>query len=244
LPDTLEFRLGTDPLNEDTDGDGYSDGLEILGRQGYMGALKGITATWPRSVHTWGWAIDTTRRDLFNPLRRDVFLRLVWQSDAEIRQMIDVTEQVWSTSKKACSTAVKYPFLKRGEFTKGWGDSAWLDRLVESSPTLRQLWSFRRIFAVQTTPSTSMSTRRRLEESRPSCPDRWRGVVSTEERTPDRPYCFDLNGDGRFDILPLSMRFDCQSATLSTIDQRERLSRGSWRVVCDPFVFLGAGCRI
>lgn len=129
--DTLEFRLGTDPLNLDTDGDGYGDGLEIHGRQGLMGALKGVTAKLPRSAHSWGWAIDTTRRDLFNPLRRDVFLRLLWQREDEIQAMVGVMEPRWDAKSDSCKDAPKYPSLFRGGFPKAWGDSAWLDRMVE-----------------------------------------------------------------------------------------------------------------
>lgn len=129
--DTLEFRLGADPLNTDTDGDGYSDGLEIHGRQGLMGALKGVTATLPRAAHSWGWAIDTTRRDLFNPLRRDVFLRLLWQREDEIQGMVGVKEIRWDTSAKVCKSVDKYPFLERGGFSSAWTDPAWLDRMVE-----------------------------------------------------------------------------------------------------------------
>lgn len=232
VPDTLEFRLGTDPLNVDTDGDGYSDGLEILGRQGYMGALKGITASGPQSRHSWGWAIDTTRRDLFNPLRRDVFLRLVWQSDAEIRQMIDVTEQVWSASKRACSTAVKYPFLKRGEFTDGWGDSAWLDRLVEifadpsdkplvASPHSSRVPDYTVNIHVDAGPTAS----RNLDPSL----TRYGGEVifaTGGTNTGVGPYSFDLNGDGRFDISShVDAVFDCQGVPHldTTLNERDSL---------------------
>jgi len=128
VSDTTEFRLGTDPLNPDTDGDGYSDGLEFFGRSGQYGAIKAIST---RSRHSWGWAIDTTRRDLFNPLRRDQFLRIVWQDSADIRAHKDETELQWNSGIQACQQARRFPNMVLTDFDSGLKAPEFLDRFVE-----------------------------------------------------------------------------------------------------------------
>jgi choice-of-anchor A domain-containing protein len=133
LDDTLEFRLGTDPLLTDTDGDGYTDGLEVLGRQNRMGAIKGVTQASPGFAHSWGWALDSTRRDLFNPLRRDQFLRVVWQDSNEILTMQTAKGRRWvDTAGRCLDGQTHFPAPYWSTFAPAWADRAYLDRFIAS----------------------------------------------------------------------------------------------------------------
>jgi hypothetical protein len=71
LDDDLEAALGTDPLNPDTDGDGLSDGLEVLGPDGVANSGDEV-GTDPRSPDTDGdglldGAEDANRNGVVDP---------------------------------------------------------------------------------------------------------------------------------------------------------------------------------
>lgn len=203
LDDTLEMRLGTDPLLTDTDGDGYSDGLEVRGRQGFLGAAKSITAYGQGFYHTWRWALDSTRRDLMNPLRRDQFVRLVWQDSTDISLGRSVADSVWDPSMKACRAEGRYGDVFTANFDKVWRDSAYLDRLVEifADPSDKPLVDAPHIARV---PDYTVTLHldlggpgnRNIEAGLPV----FGGgvlVASGGRDTLGGPYSFDRDGDGR-----------------------------------------------
>lgn len=82
LSNVDELRIGTDYLDPDTDDDGFNDGLEYWGRGtgNLLGAVNGLNTT---VTGSWGYFLDMSRKEFFNPLRRDSFLRLYWQPNSE-----------------------------------------------------------------------------------------------------------------------------------------------------------------
>lgn len=244
LEDTLEFRLGTDPLLLDTDGDGYTDGLEVLGRQNRMGAIKGVTQASPGFAHSWGWALDSTRRDLFNPLRRDQFLRVVWQDSTELRTLQNAIGPRWDESKGMCVDGQR---LQRdtywSQFAPAWTDSAYLDRFVDvfadpsdkplvKNPHTARVPDYTVVMHLDAGPGAS----RNLEAGLPLFGGEV--LVATGGTNTGRgPYAYDLNGDGRLSNKDTTLpEKACDGTFLTETDERtpllERLFRG-WSD--DPF---------
>lgn len=82
LENLEELKIGADYLDPDTDDDGFNDGLEYWGRD--PGRLLGAVNSIGSQAPSWGVYLDPSRTEFFNPLRRDAFLRLLWQPDDEL----------------------------------------------------------------------------------------------------------------------------------------------------------------
>jgi len=101
LEDSTELRIGSDPRGVDTDDDGLTDALELLGRGtdangkallrfGAQGGMKPCWDAWlawranpvvtrPTCREIDGAIPVRDVRDRLNPTRRDAFLRLLWE---------------------------------------------------------------------------------------------------------------------------------------------------------------------
>ncbi|MCB9495367.1 MAG: hypothetical protein H6686_00580 [Fibrobacteria bacterium] len=246
VADSVEFRLGTDPLLADTDGDGYSDGLEIIGRSGLMGANNGVSA-WPEHyAHSWGWAIDTTRRDLFNPLRRDQFLRVVWQSRDEIEGMKTARRDSYDPETKTCREVSKYrPTPLWGDFREAWTDSGYLDQLVREfsdsegkplvpAPHLSRMPEYTVNLHIDAGPGAVRNL--------PSELVRLGGEVLVAQGGANAgagPYDFDLDGDGAFSAAGWAYPdTSCDGVVTPKLGKNERVDLlerlfGGWDT--DPF---------
>lgn len=229
IPDSVEFRLGTDPILEDTDRDGLSDGLEFFGRSGVFGASAGITTEASHYNHSWGWALDTTRRDLMNPLRRDLFLRLVWQDSTDIRAHAADVALAWDAATNACVEAPLHPSLFRTNFDPALRNPAYLDRMVElfadpsDKPWIDTAWAARvPDYTVVLHLDAGQEADRNLDLAMP----RYGGGVLVSSGGVDRdrgPYSFDINGDGRLNAGSKVVVCGPDTSTQSMPDERRDL---------------------
>ncbi|MCB9497013.1 MAG: hypothetical protein H6686_09045 [Fibrobacteria bacterium] len=234
IDDTTEFRYGTDPLSQDTDGDGYSDGLEIVGRVDaagvrWLGADLGVSAEPSHYSHSWGWALDTTRRDLFNPLRRDQFLRLVWQDSSEMAQMATDSQMVWDSTSQSCSLQPTYAPSAWGNFREAWMDSAYLDHFVSvfadtsdkplvDAPHLARVPDYTVTMHLDAGPGATRNLPNGLPLFGGEVLTRGAGVGQGRG-----PYQLDLDGDGRFNAKDsLIDGFDCSGNPIQTQTLAER----------------------
>lgn len=244
LNDMDEMRLGTDPFLADTDGDGYSDGLEVFGRGNRMGAVRSITWYSPGFTHSWGWAFDSTRRDLFNPLRRDQLLRLVWQDSEDILRGMSDLDSIWDSTLQGCRTQPRYGDVVTPNFDLVWNDSAYLDRLVQifADPTDKPVQNAPHLarvpdYTVTLHLDVGGAGNRNLEAGMPSFGG---GVLvrTGGTNTLAGPYSFDEDGDGRISHVGVHDDTDCSGNPRRTRRTNEkdslllRLFRG-WTT--DPF---------
>lgn len=244
LNDVDEMRYGTDPMLADTDGDGYSDGLELHGRSGFMGAAKSITHYAPGHAHSWGWTFDSTRRDLFNPLRRDQFLRLVWQDSSDIARGRSTVDSIWDSTLQGCRTQPRYGDVSTPNFEQVWKDSAYLDRLVRifadpndkpavEAPHLARVPDY----SVTLHLDVGGAGNRNVD---PDLPSFGGGVLvaSGGTNTLTGPYAFDKDGDARMSVYGEFQDTSCSGTPITRVRTNEKdtllqtLFRG-W--TSDPF---------
>lgn len=244
LSDVDEMRYGTDPLLVDTDGDGYSDGLELHGRSGFMGAAKSITWFAPGFVHSWAWTFDSTRRDLFNPLRRDQFVRLVWQDSADISRGKAALDTVWDGSIGGCRTTPRYGDVSTPSFESVWRDSAYLDRLVQifadpSDKPVVEAPHLARVpdYTVMLHLDAGALGTRNLEQGLPS----FGGgvlVATGGANTLSGPYSFDRDGDGRMSVPGIFKDTSCSGMPrpIGRTNEKDTLLQALFRGwTTDPF---------